>query len=342
MPDLERATRNARHRDLDGTRAARSVVRFPGARLECQEFTGHRRHESCEAQPFFFMRARRNIGVEGVDTIGIGLWDRNRELDMITMGLPRLTGCWKALHVPLFVVHTSWQSMYRTVDDDLGLLRWSNGPGDSRCEPPRNATTSHHGPATTCSTKRRAGRQLLCRGLVSQVTGGDWNCLKTSSSFPKHKTTHGCRPWCEVTPAQLRDVPSTAPWRRRRLEHWGIIVRSRRRVFVLCLLFGHQASTAPRYAPTGCKSLTSASVPTRRADCSAACWPSSPDGRRRNGWPGCGTVCGSCMELPLRLQGQSAHPAHVEFQQPCAEAHGFSADRFAVSFQPHRTWLWNS
>ena len=25
------------------------------------------------------MRARRNIGVEGVDTIGIGLWDRNRE-----------------------------------------------------------------------------------------------------------------------------------------------------------------------------------------------------------------------------------------------------------------------
>ena len=196
-----------------------------------------------------FVRARWEFGVEGVDPIGIELWDRNRELDMVTMGLPRLTGCWKALHVPLFVVHTSWQSMYRTVDDDLGLLRWSNGPGDSRCEPPRNATTSHHGRATTCSTKRRAGRQLLCRGLVSQVTGGDWNCLKTSSSFPKHKTTHGCCPWCEVTPAQLRHVPSTAPWRRRRLEHWGIIARSRRRVFVLCLLFGHQASHCTTIRP---------------------------------------------------------------------------------------------
>ena len=46
------------------------------------------------------MGARREIGLGGVDTIGIGLWldgvttkwDRTESLDMVTMGLPGLTG----------------------------------------------------------------------------------------------------------------------------------------------------------------------------------------------------------------------------------------------------------
>ena len=42
---------------------------------------------------------------------------------MVTMGLPGLTGRWKALRVPLFVVHHSWVLMHRTMDDVLGLLR---------------------------------------------------------------------------------------------------------------------------------------------------------------------------------------------------------------------------
>ena len=80
-----------------------------------------------------FMGARREIGLGGVDMIGIGLWldgvatkwDRTESLDVVTMGLPGLTGRWKALRVLLFVVHHSWVFKHRTVDDVLGLLRWS-------------------------------------------------------------------------------------------------------------------------------------------------------------------------------------------------------------------------
>ena len=51
-------------------------------------------------------------------------------------------------------------------------------------------------------------------------------------------STHGCCPWCEVTPGGLRDTSSATPWRKQRLEHWGIIARLRCRGLVVCPLFG--------------------------------------------------------------------------------------------------------
>ena len=178
------------------------------------------------------MGARREIGLGGVGTIGIGLWldgvttkwDRTERLDMVTMGLPGLTGRWKALRVPLFVVDHSW------------VLRWSMDQAAVGVMP----QSLHDGSAWSATDvwrKRRAGRQLLCRGPVCQVTG-NWKMFKDIFRFLQHNETHGCCPWCEVTPARLRDTSSRTPWRRQRLEHWGMFVRLRRRGLVVCPLFG--------------------------------------------------------------------------------------------------------
>ena len=106
----------------------------------------------------------------------------------------------------------------------------------------RNAMTGQRGHADVWR-KRRAGRQLLCRGLVYQVTRV-WK-FKDIFWFFQHNENHGCCPLCEVTPEGLRDTSSTAPWRRQRLEHWGIITRVRRRGMVVCPLFG-----SPRFSCT--------------------------------------------------------------------------------------------
>ena len=138
----------------------------------------------------FFKGGRREIGLGGVDTIGIGLWldgvstkwVRTESLDMVTMGLPGLTGRWNALRVPLFVVHHSWVLKHRTMDDVLGLLRSSMDQAVVGVMPQKR----HEGSAwaaTDVWRKRRAGRQLHCRGLVCQVTG-DWKDVQGHLPLP--------------------------------------------------------------------------------------------------------------------------------------------------------------
>ena len=57
VPSLERAPWNARHRNRASTFATRSAVRFPRARCERQQVTGHGRHGSCDARPFYGCKA---------------------------------------------------------------------------------------------------------------------------------------------------------------------------------------------------------------------------------------------------------------------------------------------
>ena len=57
------------------------------------------------------------------------------------------------------------------MDDVLGLLRWSMDQAAVGVMPQKRHDGSAWA-ATDVWRKRRVGRQLLCRGLVCQVTGG--------------------------------------------------------------------------------------------------------------------------------------------------------------------------
>ena len=52
---------------------------------------------------------------------------------------------------------------------------------------------------------------------------GDWKMRKDVFRFPQHNELRGCCFKCEVTPAGIRETGENAPWRHRRLGHWGCL-----------------------------------------------------------------------------------------------------------------------
>ena len=140
-------------------------------------FALYGQHGSCDARPF--------NGWKAIDRFGRRGHDRDRaiarrcdpkvgphgELDMVTMGLPGLTGRWKALRVRLFVGHHSWALKLRTMGDALGLLRWFMDQAVVGVMPQNR----HDGSAlagTDVLCKRGAGRQLLCQSPRVPGDGG--------------------------------------------------------------------------------------------------------------------------------------------------------------------------
>ena len=202
VPSRERAPRNGRPRSLPNTFATRSAVRLPRARCERQQGTGHGRHGSCDARPSY----------------GCTKFDPTERLDMVTMGLPELTGRWEALRVPLFVVHHSWVLKHRTMDDVFGLLRWSMDQAAVGVMHQKR----HNGSAWAATDVWRpptCGANAVLDGSCSaevSCTTKDWKMFKDICQVSQHNVTHGFCPWCEVTPAGLRHVSSMAPWRRQR------------------------------------------------------------------------------------------------------------------------------
>ena len=152
--------------------------------------------------------AAGKLGTLDLETVGLGFWldgiackwDRTETVEIVTMSLPRQSGEWKDLRIPICTMDKCWVMKHDTLDDILAIVQWSLRFVALGQTPDRR----HDGSAFLRSgtSRKRGGARIGCRALLCQITG-DWSMLKQCFRFPQWNETRGCCWLCDVLPGEI-------------------------------------------------------------------------------------------------------------------------------------------
>ncbi len=150
-------------------------------------------------------------------------WDRSETLEVLSLNLPGLSGRWRHMRLPLFVIQKSHVAKQHTFEDVFAIIAWSMRHLALGIWPRERHDDAAFGTSDS-QRKRRSGQDFSPRGILAEVRG-DWSMLKHTFGFPGWNEVAGCCWKCRVTPTGIRETSSTAAWRNQRLTHADFITR---------------------------------------------------------------------------------------------------------------------
>ena len=156
--------------------------------------------------------------------IPLGLWgdgvpcnfDKSQTLEMLLWSLP---GLQSSMRVPIACINKKFMHTRNTIDDCMKVVAWS-------LKALAMGQMPEFGPdGEKLSGKRgKSAGQPLPKAALCEVRA-DWAFYKATFRFPQHNELGGICFRCRCTPAEIRDVASTAAWRANRLTHWQLLER---------------------------------------------------------------------------------------------------------------------
>ena len=184
------------------------------------------------------------LNVEARSLCAVSLWqdgvpynsDRTKSLEVVSLSI--LTSPHHQLRIPLMILpkHCMVPKSTESMDAVFQVFKWSFEALATGIWP----TARHDGSAFTGKDAWRARQSPQFPQTVLLEVKGDWSAMKSVFRLPGWKDKSGCCWMCNITPQEIHQVESTAPWRQpsNRMDHPRMMTRLYARHHELSPIFG--------------------------------------------------------------------------------------------------------